>query len=252
MPAGHDEQLAVIFKEMRRAAGVSRAQMAGRLATPVKTITELESGGVLGLPEWSELQRIVKTYTSMLGLDARPVLRRLEAQLAVAEPLAAPPPGPPMPPAPPALPAGAGSPLPMPPSAPPAPARAGPPQPPAPGPAPPPPPAGPPVPQAAPVQPKIREPAREEETRKPGAGRLARAVRPVVNWVILLGFVAALGAGVWYAAKRPRAVWSTLDSLPAPIPRLVRSAWELVRPLDDTAPSPQISDPDGRKSDKLR
>lgn len=268
MPAGHDEQLAIIFKEMRRAAGVSREQIAGRLATSVETIAELESGAVLALPEWSELERIVTAYTAQLSLDARPVLRRLKAQIVVEEPLVTPPPAPATPPAPPAAPASANAPppgaLPMPPSvAASAQARPTPPQSPAQSPlgqaqgqaAPQSPPAAPaaqPNPQAAPARPQAPAPARQEEKAKPRAGRLARSLRPIVNWTILLGFVAALGAGVWYAAKRPRAVWSALDSLPAPVPRLMRSAWELVRPLEDNYPRRQVSDPVHPKSDKLR
>ena len=263
MPAGHDEQLAIIFKEMRRAAGVSKEQMAGRLATSVETIAELESGAVLALPEWSELKRIVTAYTAQLGLDARPVLRRLKAQIVEEEPLVTSPAataGPPPPP-PPAPPAPANAPLhgalPMPPAAAAAAqARTAPPQPPAQSPPPQSPRAAPAAranSQAAPARPQARAPAREAENGKRGAGRrLAQSVRPIVNWAILLGFVAALGAGVWYAATRPRAVWSALDSLPAPVPRLMRSAWALVRPLEDTGPRPQVSDPDRRKSDKLR
>mgnify|MGYP006965303667 FL=1 len=86
---------------------------------------------------------------------------------------------------------------------------------------------------------------------KPARSRMAGAIRSAVNWVLLIGFVAALGLGVWYAAQNPRAVWGAMDSLPEPIPRIMRSAWELVRPLDDGAGGPQVSDPDGRRSDKL-
>lgn len=77
-------------------------------------------------------------------------------------------------------------------------------------------------------------------------------MRPVLNWIILLGFVVALGAGVRYAALHPRMVWAAFDTLPEPIPRLMRNAWELVRPLEDTGPRQQITDPDNLKSDRLR
>jgi hypothetical protein len=81
--------------------------------------------------------------------------------------------------------------------------------------------------------------------------RFGRALTGLVNWALLVGFVGALALGVWYAAQNPRAVWTAMDSLPDPLPRLMRSAWELVRPLEDATPQPQISDPDKRKSDKL-
>lgn len=254
MPAEHDEQIAIIFKEMRRASGESKEQIAGRLATTVEMIGKLERGAVQELPVWSELERIVTAYTARLGLDARPVLRRLKAQITVEEPLVTPPPAPARPPAAPPTPARASTPppgaLPMPPAAaePPQAANA-----PSQSPAPPmkdrP---APPMPEAAPAQPQPSAPAREAQDGKPGTRRLAVSLRPVMNWMILLGFVAALGAGVWYAAKRPRAVWSALDSLPEPVPRLMRSAWELVRPLEELKPGPRASDPAQRKSDKLR
>jgi len=105
--------------------------------------------------------------------------------------------------------------------------------------------------EAAAAQPLSGTPPRETD-KKQKRGRVAGILRPVLNWMILLGFVAALGTGVWYAAKHPRVVWSAFDNLPEPIPRLMRSAWELVRPLEDTKPRPQVTDPDNRKSDKLR
>ena len=77
MPAEHDEDLAVIFKEMRRALGLSMEQIAGRLATSAEIIAGLESGALPALPESSELHRIVTAYAALLGLDARPILRRI-------------------------------------------------------------------------------------------------------------------------------------------------------------------------------
>jgi hypothetical protein len=76
-------------------------------------------------------------------------------------------------------------------------------------------------------------------------------MKSLVNWIVLIGFVVALGAGVFYAAKNPRMVWSGLDKLPEPIPRIMRSAWNFMRPLDKEPARPQISDPDNRKSDRL-
>ena len=107
-----------------------------------------------------------------------------------------------------------------------------------------------PVSKAAAAQPLSEAPPRKTDNKQK-RGRVTGILRSVLNWMILLGFVAALGAGVWYAAKRPRVVWSAFDNLPEPILRLMRSAWELVRPLEDTKPRPQVTDPDNRKSDKL-
>ena len=76
-------------------------------------------------------------------------------------------------------------------------------------------------------------------------------MRTVANWIVMLCFVGGLGYGLWYASQHPKAVWDAVDSLPQPIPNMMRNAWELVRPLDQPEPRPQIFDPENRKSDKL-
>lgn len=234
MPAGHDAELATIFREMRRASGISQAQMAGRLATPLETIEALENGALLALPEWPELTRIITAYAALLGLDSRPIMRRLEGQLGANQPASSPglaAPGPPMPPS--AM-------------APPPPSRAAPPSP-RRSPLPRPPGAAPPPPSQPQPQARATAPAPEKKPK----GRMARLMRGALSWAVLIGFVAALGSGVWYAAKSPRKVWSALDTLPEPIPRIVRSAWNFMRPLDNKSARPPVSDPDNRKSDKL-
>ncbi len=268
MPAGHDAELATIFREMRRASGMSAQQMAARLATPIETIEALENGALLALPEWPELGRIVTTYATQLGLDSRPILRRLEGQLvankrasAVASQAPPAPTAPSQAPASPPSTRAAGLPIPpsakpssppSPPSPPPPPSRHSPlPQPPgaaAPhGSQPPPPPRSP---QSQPQSQPIVSQPKPEADEKP-KGRVAKLVKALLNWVFLIGFVVALGAGLWYSAKHPRMVWSALDTLPEPIPRIMRSAWNFMRPLDKEPVRPQISDPDNRKSDKL-
>ena len=264
MPAGHDAELATIFKEMRRAADVPREKMARRLETSVETLDALESGAIFALPPLSELNRVVTTYAAMLGLDSRPLMRRLEAQLAPDAGLAevsSPEKATPAPDVPKPAPAG-----------PQAAKRGGPPMPPSAAspiaqPVAPPPDAGPPPAEApAPAQPSGDAQAPDEKVQPKYARESATSATPVaeapqkrssgflkqvLNWVVLLGFVAALGAGVWYAAQHPRVVWSALDTLPDPIPRAVRSAWKFMRPLEGKALGQQITDPDNRKSDKL-
>lgn len=237
MPAGHDAELATIFREMRRAADVPREKMAGRLATSVEVIDALESGAINALPQWGELTRIVTAYSALLGLDARPILRRLEGQIGpeahmaatqpakTDAPIAAPPPaakpaGPPMPP----------SAAPKPDAAPPAGASPG-------APAPPP--------------PRVDSDASATGGKDAKKKRFPGFLKAVLNWLVLAGFVSVLGFGVWQAARHPRMVWSTLDTLPEPIPSVMRSAWNFLRPLEKTSPGSQISDPDNRKSDKL-
>lgn len=252
MPAGHDAELATIFREMRRAADVPREQMASRLATSIETIDALESGAINALPQWSELTRIVTAYAAQLGLDARPILRRLEGQigpdthmaatppLKTGAPISAPPPaakpgGPPMPPS-------AAS---KPDAAQPAPGSSAPPK------------AGAPAPAGAspgaqaPPRPRVDSAASAAGEKDAKKKRFPGFFKAVLNWLVLAGFVSALGFGVWQAARHPRMVWSALDALPEPIPSVMRSAWNFLRPLEKTTPGPQISDPDNRKSDKL-
>lgn len=277
-----DNELAVIFREMRRASGVTEEQIAGRLATSVATIEALESGALSELPEWGELKRIVTTYAAQLGLDSRPILRRLQVQLGVADDevaTAAPsqpkakaaPPSPPRPaasaapprPPRPTTPTG----LPMPPSvrakaqAAPSAAPPGVQEPVAP-PAAPVPPRGPERstrPAAITPPPPLQQPPQQdaaffEEPPSPAPREQSRGrklVKGALNWLLLILFVAALGSGVWYASQNPRKVWNALDRLPDPIPGLMRGAWEMVRPLDNSRSGSQATEPDKRRSDKL-
>lgn len=280
-----DEELAVIFKEMRRASGITQEQIAGRLATGVNTIEALETGALSDLPEWQEIKRIVTTYAAQLGLDSRPILRRMQGQLGVADDeTASPEPRQPAPepqasepqspgtaapsPKPRATPTG----LPMPPSASAVPPAAQPATPDGarkpPGDAVPPKP-GKPDPSVRPEQSrKPSEPKRSArpeapsrssatpapETAKPEppkTGAVRRFAKAAVNWSLLVVFVAALGAGIWYAAQNPRKAWNAIDGLPDPVPGLVRAAWEMVRPLENGNSGSRVSDPDKRRSDKL-
>jgi len=277
MPAGHDAELATIFREMRRAADIPRERMAGRLATTTEIIDALESGAIFALPPWPELSRIVSAYTVMLGLDSRPLLRRLEAQLSPDKGLAA------VIPLKEAAPAPAPAPVDKKPAPAPAPPAAvkpnGPPMPPSAAspsavsptvaPVPPPPESGPPpevivappppgesqAPKADAQLLPLEESAAPEmgqtETSQKSKKRVGGILKAALNWLVLIGFVAALGSGVWYAAQHPRVVWTALDTLPEPIPRGVRSAWKFMRPLDNNTAGSQITDPGSRKSDKL-
>ncbi len=277
MPAGQDEELATIFREMRRAANVPREKMARRLETSIETLDALESGAIFALPPWPELSRIVTAYAAMLGLDSRPLLRRLEAQLFPDEGLAVV--SPPI--------EAASTPAPAPASAAPIPAPevtqtakpSGPPMPPSAAspivtPAPAPPDAAPSPPDAAMPPPEAKAPAQPSGTAQ-AAGekvqpqyrmedaayispeveappkRKSGSLKRALTWLVLIGFIAALGSGVWYAAQRPQMVWSALDTLPDPIPGSVRGVWKFMRPLEGIAVNPQLTDPDNRKSDKL-
>lgn len=81
-PAGHDDKIAEIFGEMRRAVKMSVEELAKRLDTRASTIESLENGAVSALPDWPEISRVVTTYANILNLDSRPILRRIAVDLA--------------------------------------------------------------------------------------------------------------------------------------------------------------------------
>ena len=380
MAAGHDEEISIIFQEIRRALQLSQEQVAERLSTPVMTIEMLEAGAILALPDWDETSRVITDYAKMLGLDARPIMRRIQAQVALQAPqaahssVAATPSTPPAPPAeaapapaapipaaeqavpqaptpPPVAPAPATSQPPAPSAPPPAPLpQAAPaPQParqPAPAPQPVPTPPSPPRPAAAPANPsnapvpqgaRPLQPAPQPAARPPlptaapvpAAAPLPAGVAPsapphqvppprpdappqvppsalefpptgpaptpktgegrdpaeavashveelaaqlaglngepgqpepkrrqrrsggLLKWGVIVVMLGALGFGAWYASQRPQAFWSMVDSLPQPVPKYVRSAWELLMASDPDAPPARAADPRARKSDKL-
>lgn len=258
MPSGQDEEIAVIFREMRRASEMAPEQLSERLKTPLATIEALEAGDIAALPDWHETSRIITAYAGFLGLDSRPILRRLKAHRAAADAAASPQGGdggtpeafaPPQPQAAPAAapeepPVAAGPP--MPPGA----ARAGAPAPPDPR-------------RAAAARPSVSpapagagaeagpSPPSPGETQAAPARRPPRrpSSRPV-TWLLLLLILAAMGWGVHYAVGHPQRVWSGVDLLPDPGPRLVRSLWTLLRPVGTSGVDPGGTITAGGKADK--
>jgi hypothetical protein len=241
MPVGHDEEIAVIFREMRHALNLPADQLAVRLKTPAATLEALEHGNIPALPEWAETCRVINAYTEILGLDSRPILRRLknrlsalspaqeegEAAAAVPQPQAAPAAPPPGPPAPP----GVKAQPPPPPGAPSAPPAAGK------------------KPEPAAAAPQMAQPRGAEGKARPKGKRFSLSA--VVSWLLLLVFFAVMAMGVVYLVANPKRVWTTVESLPEPVSRTIRSVWELVRPLDDGDSGTVIVDPNRHKSDKL-
>lgn len=76
-----DQRLAEIFRNMRRVLNVSADALARELRTSRVVIAALEAGAVYALPPWGETHRIVVTYAQRAGVDARPILARLEGYL---------------------------------------------------------------------------------------------------------------------------------------------------------------------------
>jgi transcriptional regulator with XRE-family HTH domain len=71
-------QIGSFFRDLRRNFKISQPEIASRLSTRIEIIAALEAGDVRNLPPWPETCRIVQTYTSLAGLDPRPVLRLIE------------------------------------------------------------------------------------------------------------------------------------------------------------------------------
>lgn len=223
-PERPDKELAVIFGEMRRAVQLTREQLADRLLTDVETVAALEDGVVGLLPDPGETSRVVATYTNLLGLDARPILRRIETRRTALSEVEEPVPPPQSEHVP---------------EAPPAPADDG----------------GAAADDAGYDVDYDAEDGADDLTahyfeperapRRFGIGRLVR-------WLILLAVLAGMGFGIWHMAQNPKLFWSTVNALPDPIPRYTHSAWDLLRPLEkEAAPASPAGDPRSRKSDRL-
>lgn len=187
LPSGHDPEIAAIFRDMRFATGLTVAETARRLETTERTIEALEEGTLLALPEWPETSRIVMAYAGLLGLDARPMLRRIHAQLV------------PPPPLRPSAPQGDGGHR----------ERVG---------------------STTPPQ------AASRRDRPRGRYRRLRALAGVVKWALLLSLCVGIGYGTVAVILQPRLVYTVIESLPEPLPRLARIAIELLRPTDGEAP----------------
>ena len=261
MPSHQDDEIAVIFREMRHASELSLEQLSAKLNAPVATLQALETGAIAALPDWIETSRIVSSYAGLMGLDSRPVLRRIKAQMQAGGDKIVPPGEPAAAPRTPAsAPAAAGAGQPAPASGVPRASQrvappAGPPMPPGakPGPqAPAPPAAAAPHAAAAPEQSPPSAPAASPLRGKAKPVKRARSIwGTLATWLIVLTLFVAMGAGVRYAAQNPSRVWSVVNALPDPAPQVIRSAWELVRPLENNAPASPGKDPKGQKSDKV-
>lgn len=266
-PIGNDPEVGIIFREMRKATDLSLEELSEKLQTPTTTITALESGTTQALPDWMETSRIIIEYTGMLGLDSRPILRRLstpfnengEAKGEANDNVSPTPETAPTPSAAeidtketpePAAAATAPAAPPAPPGAAAQQAKAEP---------------------QAPIQAPAKQVAEAETKDAEMAAYAATGAKPVseakqshfsmsgllswmgavFSWVLLFVFLAAMAVGVIYMVSNPNAVWSAVDKLPEPASRAVKSAWELVRPQEEVGNGKVIVDPSGHKADKL-
>jgi len=92
----------------------------------------------------------------------------------------------------------------------------------------------------------------KEEKHKPDKKRARVSAGTIVTWILLLGLFAGMGFSVRYASTHPGLVWRSVDKLPQPAPRMIRSLWELVRPAKNTkSPEDTAAGPHRLKKDSL-
>lgn len=75
--AMRDDQIGLIFRNMRLAMKVPRETIARRLATTSAMIDNFETGSIAALPHWKETSRIIRSYCELLRMDPEPILWRM-------------------------------------------------------------------------------------------------------------------------------------------------------------------------------
>jgi hypothetical protein len=218
---GVDERVAVLFRDMRWALGLTKPELARKLKSTQSVIDAMELGRIGALPAWPETVRIVCELGRLNRVDVRPILARIRDQMG---------------------PAGLGR-VPARSAAAPstarssevksASARAG-------APPPPPPPLG--AGTGGKPQPRARSRVR--------ADRAARVLSALSAPVIM-------AAGLlWIAQAQSSTVMAAVTALPEPLAKLVRPVADylVVRlaPRRDGLRWVEVGDPRARKADKLR
>lgn len=79
--SARDDQLGLIFRNMRVSLKVTRDGLARRLATSPQTIDDFETGSIAAFPHIKETSRIVRGYCELVRLDPAPILWRIESHL---------------------------------------------------------------------------------------------------------------------------------------------------------------------------
>ena len=76
-PVRRDEELAVLFQQMRQVTAVDRTALASHLHTTAGVLCTFEAGEIDSFPPWAETVRIVTTLTKLVGIDSEPILERI-------------------------------------------------------------------------------------------------------------------------------------------------------------------------------
>lgn len=218
-PAGVDERVAAILRDMRVGLSLSVAELAQALGTTPTVIETLESGRVRSFPSWPETVRIVSELGRLHRVDPRPILARIRDQVGPAGlgqvPKAVTPPPRTAPPNRTAV-------------------------------------------EKHPLL-RIRERARSARRQawREGAHDARRRMRRAARALFAISTpVALLGGAIWLVQAHPGLIWSAVAKMPEPVARVARPAAEFVvmrlAPRRDGLRWIEVSDPRTRKSDKLR
>ena len=70
-----------LFRRIRQVAGLSLPECAERLQTRLAVVDALERGDFQRLPPWPETVKVVSGFTGLAGIDPRPVLTAIRAEL---------------------------------------------------------------------------------------------------------------------------------------------------------------------------
>ncbi len=73
----YDQQIAVLFQDMRRSSGRTIDSLAEHLETSPDILEALEKGDLDSLPAWEQSSKVIGNYATLLGISPEPILRRL-------------------------------------------------------------------------------------------------------------------------------------------------------------------------------
>lgn len=73
--------IGALFRDLRKALGLSMPEAAARIGTRIAVIEALETGSVRRLPPWPETVRVIADYTQLARIDPRPVLEVVQREL---------------------------------------------------------------------------------------------------------------------------------------------------------------------------
>lgn len=74
---GRDEELAILFQQMRQITGADIPTFASHLQITPETLMHFERGEFEAFPPWAETVRIVSSIALLVNVDCEPILQRI-------------------------------------------------------------------------------------------------------------------------------------------------------------------------------